>query len=360
MSFAALRAWARHPRVGDVAPALVVLLAEFRTTSVAFMVIAVGAATLVLLCRRHPVAVAALVGVVYLVTSRAPLYDAPVSAMLVALYSVGRHTSLRVSAAVAALAVAGGLVAYTPAWADYFSFALTIALSPALPVAVGNVVRLREEMAQRKAQEAAEHAVRAERRRIARELHDVIAHHVSVVSLYMGVARRTMPIDPERAQETLLTGEDTARQAMAEMRRLLDVLRTDGESVENQAGVGVARLPALIEESGNAELEVTGDVVELPTTVDHAVYRVVQESLTNTRKHAAGARSRVRLAYRPDLVEVEVADDGRPQPGGGGRVGLGLAGMAERVSLCSGELRAGPAPEGGFVVYACIPLTEMT
>ncbi|MEO3876541.1 histidine kinase, partial [Nonomuraea sp. B12E4] len=103
--------------------------------------------------------------------------------------------------------VVSGLVAYTPAWADYFSFALTIALSPALPVAVGNVVRLREEMAQRNAQEAAKHAVRAERRRIARELHDVIAHHVSVVSLYMGVARRTIPIDPEQAQETLLTGD---------------------------------------------------------------------------------------------------------------------------------------------------------
>ncbi|MFD0467543.1 sensor histidine kinase [Nonomuraea thailandensis] len=141
------------------------------------------------------------------------------------------------------------------------------------------------------------------------------------------------------------------------MRHLLDVLRTDGEPVDDQADVGVARLPALVEASGNATLEVAGEAVELPTTVDHAVYRIVQEALTNTRKHAAGARSRVRLAYRPGLVEVEVGDDGQPRPGDVG-VGLGLAGMAERVSLCGGELRAGPSPRGGFVVHARIPLME--
>ncbi|MFC4116552.1 sensor histidine kinase [Nonomuraea zeae] len=107
----------------------------------------------------------------------------------------------------------------------------------------------------------------------------------------------------------------------------------------------------------NAELEVTGTSVALPTTVDHAVYRIVQEALTNTRKHASSARSRVRLTYLPELVEVEVADDGTGGPAGP-RLGLGLAGMAERVSLCGGELKAGPAPFGGFVVHARIPLTE--
>jgi signal transduction histidine kinase len=146
---------------------------------------------------------------------------------------------------------------------------------------------------------------------------------------------------------------------MAEMRQLLDVLRADGERMENQALVGVTRLPALVEESGNTVLEITGEPVAMPTIVDHAVYRIVQEALTNTRKHAAGARSRVRLSYLPGLVEVEVADEGLPRPGGPG-LGLGLAGMAERISLCGGEFRAGPSPHGGFVVQARIPLMEKT
>ncbi|NUP18869.1 MAG: hypothetical protein HOZ81_22830 [Streptomyces sp.] len=91
--------------------------------------------------------------------------------------------------------------------------------------------------------------------------------------------------------------------------------------------------------------------------MDHAVYRIVQEALTNTRKHADGARTRIRLAYLPDLVEVEINDDGRSRPGAV-RPGLGLAGMAERVSLCGGEMRAGPSLEGGFTVHARIPLPE--
>ncbi|MFC4006387.1 sensor histidine kinase [Nonomuraea purpurea] len=361
MSFAIMRGWVGHPRMGDVAVALLVLLAELshRTPHVEVVLIALAASGLMLLRREHPVAVALLVGLLYLAGTQAPLYDAPVSAMLIALYAVGRHTSAPVSAAVAAAAMAGGVYLAWPIWGPEFWVPLTVALFPAAPVAAGHIVRLRGELVRRTRQQVAERAIREERRRIARELHDVIAHHVSVAGLYMGVARRTIPIDPERAQQTLLTGESMARQAMTEMRVLLNVLRTDGEPIDNHAGVGVARLPALVEESGNAELEVTGEAVDLPATVDHAIYRVVQEALTNTRKHAAGARSIVRLAYEAGVVEVEVADEGRARPGGAG-LGLGLAGMAERVSLCGGELRAGPAPSGGFVVRARIPLMERT
>ncbi|MEU7000056.1 histidine kinase [Nonomuraea sp. NPDC046570] len=363
MSSAALRRWTRRPWVGDVALALVVLVAETASAnqglSTMIVLIALGGAGLVLLRRRHPVVVAVLVGVLYGVTALLPPYDAPVSAMLLALYSVGRYSSARASIVIAALAVVAGWWLLRLSWESPSSMHVAITLTPALPVAAGHITRLRKELSQRREQQAAEHAVREERRRIARELHDVIAHHISVVSLYMGVARRTIPIDPERARQTLLTGEGTAREAMTEMRQLLDVLRADGEALESQAGIGVARLPALVEKSGNAALQVTGEAVELPTTVDHAVYRIVQEALTNTRKHAAGARSRVRLAYRPGLVEVEVTDDGLPRPGGAG-LGLGLAGMAERVSLCGGELRAGPSSAGGFVVHARIPLQEKT
>ncbi|NBE95680.1 MULTISPECIES: sensor histidine kinase [unclassified Nonomuraea] len=271
---------------------------------------------------------------------------------------MGRHSSPPVSIVTAALAVAGGLVVLHPTFAlAPLATALPLALAPASAVAAGYAVRLRAELSQRRAQQIAENAVREERRRIARELHDVIAHHVSVVGLYMGVARRTIPADPDRARSALRTGEETARQAMTEMRRLLDVLRTDGEPIENQAGVGVARLPELVEASGNATLEVQGQAVGLPTTVDHALYRIAQEALTNSRKHAAGARSRVRLAYLPELVELEINDEGRSRSGAV-RPGFGLAGMAERVSLCGGEIRAGPSPGGGFTVHARIPLPE--
>ncbi|MEU4697998.1 sensor histidine kinase [Nonomuraea dietziae] len=362
MSVADFRRWVSRPWAGDAALAVLVLAAELGSVSsglsVRVVLIAVCGAGLILLRRRHPVVVAVLVGVLYVVGAQPPLYDAPVSAMMIALYSAGRHTPALTSVAVAATAVVVSLALNGVVMGAPLSMTLPLALSPAMPVAAGHLVRLRKELTVRREQQAAEHAVREERRRIARELHDVIAHHVSVVGLYMGVARRTIPIDGERAQRALLTGEETARRAMTEMRHLLDVLRTDGESVENQAGVGVARLPALVEESGNAALEVTGEAVELPTTVDHAVYRIVQEALTNTRKHAVGASSRVRLAYLPGLVEVEVADDGQARQSGG--VGLGLAGMAERVSLCGGRLRAGPSPAGGFVVHAQIPLQEKT
>lgn len=359
--------WRDRPWVRDAATAALVLAAEllgfpYTGLDVRVVSIAVASAGLMVLRRRQPIVVAGLVGVLYLVGTLPFPYDAPVSAMLIALYTVGRHTPAPASIVTAALAVAGGWVVHNmPAAIAGGSPAmiLPLALAPALPVAAGYIVRLQAELSHRREVQIAENAVRAERRRIARELHDVIAHHVSVVGLYMGVARRTIPTDPERARLALLTGENTARQAMTEMRGLLDVLRTDGEPIENQAGVGVARLPALIEESGNATLEATGEAVELPTTVDHAVYRIVQEALTNTRKHADGARARVRLAYLPDLVEVEINDDGRPRPGVV-RPGLGLAGMAERVSLCGGEMRAGPAHEGGFTVHARIPLPEKT
>ncbi|MBB6546971.1 sensor histidine kinase [Nonomuraea rubra] len=361
MKLSILRGWMTRAWAGDAGLAVVVLVAELgpfiQWPGTGPVLTTVAAAGLMLLRRRHPVVVAVLVGALYVIAYQMPVPDAPVSAMLIALYSVGRHTAVLPSTAVATAAVVVGALVHRLSWEYDVSMTLGLSLPPALPVAAGHVVRLRKELGQRREQQAAENAVRAERRRLARELHDVIAHHVSVVNLYMGVARRTIPADPERARQALLTGEDTARQAMTELRHLLDVLRTDGEPIESQAGAGAPGLPALVEESGDAVLEISGAAVELPTAVDHTVYRLVQEALTNTRKHAAGARSTVRLAYLPGLLEVEVTDDGRPRPGGGG-LGLGLAGMAERVSLCGGELRAGPAPEGGFVVHARLPLTE--
>ncbi|MEV0619351.1 histidine kinase [Nonomuraea sp. NPDC050404] len=356
--------WRRRPWFWDAAAALVVLAAELFGypkwgVDLRVVLVAVVAAALMFLRRRYPIVVVGLVGALYVASAQPSFYDTPVSAMLIALYSAGRYAAALPALVTAVLTMIAHWVLSGLSWVmdqPEISLLLLVA-TPALPVAAGYVLRLRAELSQRREQQIAEDAVREERRRIARELHDVIAHHVSVVGLYMGVARRTIPTDPEGAQLALRTGEDTARRAMLEMRRLLDVLRTDGEPIENQAEVGVAGLPALVGESGNATLEVSGEAVELPTTVDHAVYRIVQEALTNTRKHAAGARARVRLAYQAELVEVRVDDDGRARSGVTGS-GFGLAGMAERVSLCGGEFRAGPSPGGGFTVSARIPLPE--
>ncbi|MEU7989987.1 histidine kinase [Streptosporangium canum] len=217
-----------------------------------------------------------------------------------------------------------------------------------MPVGVGQFVRLRTELNERSRQEAA--AVRAERRRIARELHDVVAHHITVINALVGGARATLPPGQDVTKNALKSAEQTARQAMSEMRRLLDVLRIDGNEAPDAAtGVSAERLPVLIEEARSsglpASLTVTGEPVELPAAVDHAVYRIVQEALTNTRKHAVSARADVRLAYEPAAVEVEVIDDGLAKEAGA--PGFGLAGMAERVALCGGRLTTGPRPEGG-------------
>jgi len=232
---------------------------------------------------------------------------------------------------------------------------------PLIPVVVGELFRQRYELRERRMAERAERAVRAERQRIARELHDVVAHHITVINVLVGAARTTMTDDPGRAQEVLVTAERTAREAMTEMRQLLHVLRAEeAEASENHAEVGTANLPGLVEQASRsgvpARLEVTGTAVPLPTAVDHAIYRIVQEALTNTRKHAPGARASIRLSYLGDAVEVEVLDDGSANPVDDGVPGYGLGGMAERVALCGGELQTGRRPEGGFRVYARIPV----
>jgi signal transduction histidine kinase len=211
---------------------------------------------------------------------------------------------------------------------------------------------------------AAREAVLDERRRIARELHDVVAHHISVMGVLATGARRTLSRDPEVADEALRTIERTGRTTLREMRRLLDVLRTESEPaeapVEPQPGVdGLEALAAQVREAGlPVRVQVAGEPVELDPGVDLTVYRIVQEGLTNALKHAGPATADVRLTFTAEAVELEVADDGRgPRPGDRGpAAGHGLVGMRERVSLYGGRLHTGPRTAGGFVVRALIPL----
>lgn len=368
----------RRPRTLDVT--LVVLLELFGSILIVIAVrvdaTTIGAIFSHMVCsafllwrRGHPYAVAAAVlgaEVAFAALTGNPTQDG--IPMLIALYSLGRHAPgpglrLWTATAIAALAYGGASALLQANRTE----GIASAVGTFVLVGIGQLFRLQYELRERRTQERAERAVQAERRRIARELHDVVAHHISVINVLVGAGRTTMATDPERAQEVLVTAERTAREAMTEMRQLLHVLRAeDGDEPENHANVGTATLPALVEQASRsgvpARLDVAGDPVPLPAAIDHAVYRIVQESLTNTRKHAPGARASVRLAYLGEAVEVEVVDDGSGGPGrtGDDAPGYGLGGMAERVALCGGQLQTGRRPEGGFRVHARIPLPAET
>ncbi|MFF5705069.1 sensor histidine kinase [Streptomyces sp. NPDC012794] len=215
----------------------------------------------------------------------------------------------------------------------------------------------------------AERAVADERRRIARELHDIVAHHITTMQLMAGGARANLAHDPGAAREALVILEDSGRMALGEMRQLLDVLRA-GEEPETGPPApqpGAADLERIVTESRLAgmdtEFTVSGPARPLPPTVGLTVFRVVQEALTNARKHAGNAPARVRLTYRPDEVAVEVCDEGpgdgaaRRTPGRPARQGgYGLIGMRERVALHGGTLEAAPRDDGGFRVAARLPV----
>jgi signal transduction histidine kinase len=205
-------------------------------------------------------------------------------------------------------------------------------------------------------------AATQERARIARELHDVVAHHVSMVAVQAETARLTTPGMPPEGRDRLAAIGDTARDALTEMRRLLGVLRADvdGEA-ERAPQPGLDRLDALVEEARAAgttvRVAVHGQPVALPPGVDLTAYRIVQEALTNARRHAPGAAVDVDVAFRDDAVSVRVRDDG-PGPASGGDGGHGLVGMHERVAMVGGRLRVGPADGGGFAVEADLPIGE--
>ncbi|MEU6215760.1 sensor histidine kinase [Streptomyces sp. NPDC047023] len=322
-----------------------------------------------LLARRiHPVpvlaAVLALGVAVNLSTPQAPHF--PLS-LVVALYSVVRFAR----PAVAAVAVAAA-VPLVPlgqdGWPLPFGWWGLAGNALAALMAVGAAVAVKHRQREADAHRLllADRAVAAERRRIARELHDIVAHHVTTMQLMAGGARANLAYDPEAAREALVTLEDSGRIALREMRRLLDVLRAGEEPEDRPAPPqpGVEDLDRLVTEARLAGTEtvftVDGEVRPLPPSVGLTVFRVVQESLTNTRKHAGEARALVRICYAGDEVSVEVRDEGtgarQPAVRTAPRSGYGLIGMHERVALQGGTLEAAPAAGGGFRVAARIPL----
>jgi len=305
--------------------------------------------------------------------------SSPAFMIFLAAYSVGRYTAVRELSIAALIAAIGiGLAATLTSEGPNTWFAFMIAILVGLWL-TGDTARARELRAEQLEERAARHeaeqrsaAARAadeERSRIARELHDVIAHNVSVIVVQAAAARRVIDHDPAQAKASLATIETTGREALSEMRRLLGVLRADEAGLSaDMAPSGpqpsLGTLSELVEEMRAAglpvELAVEGTPRELPPGVDLSAYRVVQEALTNSLRHGDGAATRVVVRYECDSVDLEIVDQGRgvvPVAGGeSATAGHGLAGMRERVALVRGELEAGPRPEGGFRVRARLPV----
>jgi signal transduction histidine kinase len=208
----------------------------------------------------------------------------------------------------------------------------------------------------------AREAVADERARIAREMHDSVAHSVSVMVLLAGAAEQVLAASPERARESLLTIQDTGREAILELRRMLGLLRDPVAGASLAPQPGVDRLDALLEQVRAAglpvELTVEGEPRRLPPGIDRSAYRIVQEGLTNTLKHAGPAHASVRLRYGDRALELEVLDDGRG-PEGANRGGFGLLGMRERAALYGGMLAADARPDGGYALRARLPLERV-
>jgi signal transduction histidine kinase len=296
-------------------------------------------------------------------------------AILVAVYSVAAYGDRWV--ALAGLAAAElGLAAVQLTQnrfeepVDWVQFALIIGAAWLLGHFVGDrrvyAARLEERTAEleQAREELARRAVAEERLRLARELHDVVAHSMSVIAVQSGVGAHVAESRPEEVGKALAAIEATSRATLEELRRLLGVLRQDSESQASLAPVpGLADLEGLLAEVAKAglavRLRVEGTPSALPAGVDLSAYRIVQEALTNVVKHAGPAQAQVTIGYRDRDVTVEVTDDGRgaaAPAGDGGGTGHGLVGMRERVAAFAGDLETGPRPGGGFRVAARLPL----
>jgi signal transduction histidine kinase len=315
--------------------------------------------------RRRPLEVL-FVAVVGVVLQPRGLALPEVLAMLIAVYSAALYGAHRVLApalllvAATALAVLAGNL-QVPKAALPFMLLIPVWLA-------GSAMRRRELRAEASTERAdrlereREASLRAERARIARELHDVVTHAVSVMVLQTGAARQIMSRDEERSRALLESVEASGRSALDELRRLLGLISDEDDSAPLQPQPGIAEIPSLIDQVRHAglpvELSVEGCARSLAPGVAIAAYRIVQEALTNVLKHAHGAPTRVVLRYDAAALELEILDHGTPgsTPSGDAKTGRGLAGMRERAAMYGGTLDAHAEPNNGYAVRARIPL----
>jgi signal transduction histidine kinase len=314
--------------------------------------------------RRVPLAVLALAIAVVVVANVVALLDATTTlaiALVVVVYSVGAHTQgLRAwFGAAGVVALIGIEVAQQLSIGDLLFIAMIIGGAWVAGRAIRHR-RLRETQLEREKAEA-EAAIAEERARIARELHDVVAHSISVIVLQARGGRKLLEEEPAEARHALDTIERTASQALGEMRRLLGLLRESDEQLALAPQPTLARLGDLVGQVREAglpvEVTIEGDPAELPPGVDLSAYRIVQEALTNALKHAGPTTARVVLRYSADELDLEVSDDGAGEANGGG-YGHGITGIQERVALFGGAVEVGSRPEGGYAIRARLPYTS--
>jgi signal transduction histidine kinase len=289
-------------------------------------------------------------------------------ATLVASYSLGAYASLRVGLAGLGLVlvfftVGAAIDGQTVGDVVFIAilFGGTWIIGRLLESRTNQATQLRREaaIAEQEREQRAREAIAEERARIARELHDIVAHGVSTMVLQVGGVRRRLTSEQRAELDVLMNVEETGRRSLVEMHRMLGIMRQADNGNLLTPQPGLARLDDLADSMRAAglpvEVTVEGDAVELPSGLDLSAYRIVQEALTNTLKHAGHARASVTVAYRPDALELDVTDDGRGGSNGAGG-GHGLVGMRERVALFDGSLETGARPEGGYRVHARLPL----
>jgi signal transduction histidine kinase len=338
----------------------------FDAGAIAVVIAAAGALTW---RRRHPVAVLGVVfgaALIYLVIGYA---NGPIWLALIVAYFTAVVSGHRLAAAVTAVI---GFSVFP--WLDHLlrdqpgpSLVGMAGLAAWLLVLLGvaEAIRIRRERTVEAARIREEEALRRageERLRIARELHDALGHHLSLINMQSGVALHLNKELPEQARSSLAAIKQASKEALAELRSVLDILRQEGEPASRSPTWTLARLDDLVSQAAAAGVvvrtESDGDVRRLPFAVDVAAFRIVQEALTNVTRHAGPATATVRVSYGDRDLTVQVDDDGRGlsahdnAPGSG----KGIVGMRERVAALGGDLQAGPRPGGGFRVRAFLPL----
>jgi signal transduction histidine kinase len=366
------------------------------TTPIAYLLVVLIAAPLVT-HRKWPLPSLAVCLAALLLYAPGRYYAYPGIVLFAMVYGITLHGTRRQSlialiSCAAAMAVAIGLQpGVVGSYVTWVESELGIAVAWIVAETLRNrrvrwaELSTRAERLEREREEEARRAVTEERLRIARELHDVVAHSMSVIAVQSAVGGHVMDTQPEEARQALAAIESTSRSALIEMRRLLGVLRQDGDPAGSLVPApGLADLAPLVAQVGEAGLkvwvQVDGERGPLPPGVDLSAYRIIQEALTNVIKHAAASSACVTVRYEPGSVTLEITDDGSAGPGGtsrraapgeraGGRgdpeapspgTGHGIIGMRERVAVFGGQFTAGPQPSGGFRVFARLPFPEVT